>query len=125
MKFPFFTETWKCDFFKKEIYFDYRDLANGSCLIIRDSGRGIGADQISKVFDPFYTTKDFEDHNGLGLAFSLKSAKLMNIKLKILSQELKGTEIHLEFINTNDNTTTLCQNTLRQITEESEPKVEL
>src|SRR5439155_3717821 len=37
-------------------------------LEVADSGEGIAADEISKIFRPFYTTKTESKGNGLGLA---------------------------------------------------------
>ncbi len=38
------------------------------CLTVRDTGRGMNQDQISHMFEPFYTTKGLEHGSGLGLA---------------------------------------------------------
>ena len=38
------------------------------CLAIRDTGTGISAEQLGRIFDPFYTTKDPGEGTGLGLS---------------------------------------------------------
>ena len=40
------------------------------CLRVIDSGTGIPADKLQKVFEPFYSTKQPGDGGGLGLAIS-------------------------------------------------------
>jgi two-component system cell cycle sensor histidine kinase/response regulator CckA len=54
--------------FEEEFIDGCRKISPGRyvCLEINDSGPGVPADQLSKVMDPFFTTKD--GHRGLGLA---------------------------------------------------------
>ena len=49
---------------------DRRDTADVQYVLLEvaDSGEGIPADEISKIFRPFYTTKTESKGNGLGLA---------------------------------------------------------
>jgi PAS domain S-box-containing protein len=39
-------------------------------VIFEDTGRGMGAEELRRLFDPFYSTKDSEKHMGLGLFVS-------------------------------------------------------
>ncbi|MGF6244784.1 PAS domain S-box-containing protein [Paraburkholderia sp. GAS38] len=43
------------------------DLSDGVSIVVRDSGPGLPPDEFSRVFDPFYTTKE----NGLGMGLSI------------------------------------------------------
>jgi signal transduction histidine kinase len=39
-------------------------------ITIQDSGPGIASSHVSKIFDPFYTTKSAGEGTGLGLSIS-------------------------------------------------------
>jgi len=39
-------------------------------IIFADTGRGMPADELRRLFDPFYSTKDDDRHMGLGLFVS-------------------------------------------------------
>lgn len=58
---------------------------------IRDSGVGISPDQISKIFDPFYTTK--ATGTGLGLPTAKRIVEEHKGTLLIASEVGKGTEV--------------------------------
>ncbi len=55
---------------------------------IADNGAGIPADQIYKIFTPFYTTK--EEGSGLGLAFAQRIVKDHGGAISVTSAEGKG-----------------------------------
>ncbi len=58
---------------------------------VKDNGRGIPEDQISNIFNPFYTTKD--NRTGLGLSICYRIIKDHNGEINAESQEGKGTTI--------------------------------
>lgn len=47
-----------------------RDDKNYAAVVISDTGQGIAPENLEKIFDPFYTTKDIGQGTGLGLAVS-------------------------------------------------------
>ncbi len=58
-----------------EIYVDQADDGSGNiepglyaCLTVNDTGDGIDADLLEKIFDPYFTTKGPGDGSGMGLA---------------------------------------------------------
>lgn len=66
-------------------------------ITITDSGCGISKENISKIFDPFYTTKEVGEGAGLGLSISYTIIKEHNGNIKIDSVINKRTTIVLTF----------------------------
>lgn len=66
---------------------------NGDNLVIRvsDNGTGIHESIISKIFDPFYTTKDVGEGTGLGLSIVYGIIKSHNGKIEVQSEVNKST----------------------------------
>lgn len=58
---------------------------------IQDNGKGIPKDVIAKIFDPFFTTKPIGQGTGLGLSISHQIVTQHGGKIKVASQEGKGT----------------------------------
>ncbi len=73
------------------------DAALNFCISVTDSGVGIPAAQLDRVFKPFYITDGaVSDPNagaGLGLAISQSLCKLMGSKLEVESEEGSGTQM--------------------------------
>ncbi|MBN1825761.1 MAG: PAS domain-containing protein [Candidatus Eisenbacteria bacterium] len=68
----------------------------GNVLVeVRDTGAGIPRENLSKIFDPFYTTKDFG--TGLGLAFVQQVMREHGGRVVCRSREGKGTVFGLYF----------------------------
>jgi two-component system NtrC family sensor kinase len=57
--------------------------------VISDSGKGMTADKVEKIFEPFYTTRD--RGTGLGLAIILNIVKKHGGDIKVESEVGKGT----------------------------------
>ena len=66
---------------------------NGSRVQIEfiDNGPGIRAEDLARIFDPFYTTKEPGKGTGLGLSVSLRIVEDMGGDIKAKSEEGKGT----------------------------------
>jgi CheY-like chemotaxis protein len=64
-------------------------------IAVSDSGEGIPASLLEKVFEPFYTTKDVGKGSGLGLSMVYGFVKQSNGHIKIYSEEGHGTTVKL------------------------------
>lgn len=63
------------------------------CISIRDTGIGIPADKLGKVFDPYYTTK--KDGNGIGLSTSFGIIRQHNGYITVESEVGVGTTFYI------------------------------
>ena len=63
---------------------------------IRDDGCGIPKEGISRIFDPFFTSKDIGKGTGLGLSVSQRIIERYHGKIKVESELKKETKITLE-----------------------------
>lgn len=59
-------------------------------LFVEDDGIGIPRENVAKIFDPFYTTKDAGEGTGLGLAVSQSIVHRHNGRIEVWSEEGKG-----------------------------------
>ena len=66
-----------------------------SAIEIRDTGVGIPADKLERIFDPFYTTKDTEESCGLGLSLSQDIITQLQGFIKVESQKQIGTKFQI------------------------------
>lgn len=64
-------------------------------LIIRDNGVGMDKEQLSRLFEPYFTTKN--NGIGLGLAATLTILKAHNVDIEVDSELQKGTTFRLTF----------------------------
>lgn len=62
-------------------------------IAIKDNGHGISKDDINKIFDPFYTTRD--SGTGLGLAITLKIIEAHKGFIQVKSEVGNGAEFKL------------------------------
>lgn len=70
---------------------------NHGVVEILDSGRGIKASDVDKIFNPFYTTKEVGAGYGLGLYYVYLFVKEYNGDISVESKEGVGTKIKLYF----------------------------
>lgn len=68
---------------------------------VRDTGRGIAAEDLSRIFDPFFTTKTFGVGAGIGLALVEGAIAQHGGRVELESQVGKGTSVHLFVPRTN------------------------
>lgn len=66
-------------------------------ITIEDQGKGIKSDDISVVFEPFYTTKEPGKGTGLGLFVSHVLMERMGGVIRLKSKENSGTTVELQF----------------------------
>ena len=70
-----------------------RKNADGSCSIgfsVKDSGRGISANRLSEITQPFISSDQPDQRLGVGLSLSYGLVRLLGSELKIQSEEGRG-----------------------------------
>ena len=77
----------------------YEDLSPGDFvkLSVQDSGKGIAPDVLGKVFEPYFTTKEFGEGSGMGLSVVYGLVKKCKGAIKIDSIVGKGTTVEVFF----------------------------
>jgi two-component system, cell cycle sensor histidine kinase and response regulator CckA len=73
------------------------DLAPGSyvCMVVRDTGRGMDNETKQRLFEPFYTTKEWGKGTGLGLS-SVHGGVEQNLgRISVWSELGKGSEFSI------------------------------
>lgn len=74
-----------------------RQLADGIEVSVSDTGCGIPDEHLSKIMDPFFTTKPVGQGTGLGLSIVHKIVQEHGGQLTIDSKEGRGTRIAITF----------------------------
>jgi PAS domain S-box-containing protein len=77
----------------------YEDLSAGIFvkLAVKDTGEGISPDILEKVFEPYFTTKEFGAGSGMGLAVVHGIIKRCNGAINITSTVGEGTTVEVLF----------------------------
>ncbi|MDQ6974130.1 MAG: PAS domain S-box protein, partial [Mariprofundaceae bacterium] len=65
------------------------------CLTISDTGHGMSEDIQSRIFDPFYSTKEVGKGTGLGLSSVLGSIESHHGAIEVESEPLVGSSFHV------------------------------
>jgi signal transduction histidine kinase len=73
------------------------DSDGGLEVRIRDTGIGIPEDQLSHIFEPFYTTKEAGHGSGLGLVVAREIVADHEGKIDVASKPGEGTEFRITF----------------------------
>ena len=64
---------------------------------IKDTGKGMSAEQLSEVFNPFFTTKEVGKGTGLGLSVSLNIVEALGGTIHVQSLEGAGSSFTITF----------------------------
>ncbi len=67
-------------------------LADQVLIKIKDSGVGIKSEELKRIFEPFYTTKEIGKGTGLGLSISYGIIQNHNGRIAVQSEPGKGSE---------------------------------
>ncbi|MBI2487011.1 MAG: GAF domain-containing protein [Deltaproteobacteria bacterium] len=78
----------------------YNVFSNNIFISFRDTGGGIDEEDISKIFDPFFTRK--ETGTGLGLSISYKIVENHNGRIIVASKKGEGTTFVIELCTNQD-----------------------
>lgn len=70
------------------------DAGHGVRIVVRDTGQGVGADELAHVFDPYFTTR--RTGTGLGLAIARAIVQALGGTITMQSREGAGTSVTIE-----------------------------
>jgi two-component system NtrC family sensor kinase len=73
------------------ISISFHEIKNDVMLKIKDNGVGIPKDNLRKIFDPFFSTKSFDEGSGLGLFVVHKIIDGLDGEIEVTSKVGKGT----------------------------------
>lgn len=77
---------------QRKLRIDSQVVSNEVCVTVSDVGTGISADELQRLFDAFYTTK--EDGLGMGLAISRSIIESHGGRIWATSTEQGGAQFH-------------------------------
>lgn len=71
--------------------------ANSVCLEVQDTGAGISPENQSKIFNPFFTTKEVGKGTGLGLSLVYEIVQKHNARISVESKVGQGSKFQIVF----------------------------
>jgi signal transduction histidine kinase len=78
------------------IRFETRSIdGQAAKLIVRDAGRGISAENLARIYEPFFTTKHDWEGRGLGLTVAYRVIEEHHGSIEIDSEEGVGTSVEI------------------------------
>jgi signal transduction histidine kinase len=80
---------------KSRVWIETRFLKRLAKISVRDRGKGIAANELERIFDPFYTTKSPGKGTGLGLSISQSLAMSLGGRLEVASEPGRGSRFTL------------------------------
>jgi len=80
---------------KREIHIEAYRHADFVCVSIKDTGCGIEEQNLSRIFSPFFTTKERSKGTGLGLSISKNIAEAHRGRIEVISRIGEGSTFSL------------------------------
>ena len=66
-------------------------------IVIKDTGAGMSRQELSKIFSPFYTTKEVGEGYGLGMYYVYNFVKAYSGSIDVASEPGQGTTVAMKF----------------------------
>ena len=89
---------------ERRIELKAKTIGDKVILLIRDNGCGISKENLSKIYDPFFTSRSVGEGMGLGLSIVRQMLEGFKAKMDVESKINEFTEFRIEFLATIQNT---------------------
>jgi anti-sigma regulatory factor (Ser/Thr protein kinase) len=86
---------------EKEMTISLSENSDSYLFEFTDSGEGMDQKQLEKALDPFFTTRSFQNHVGLGLSLAAGVVREHGGQLRIESQKGQGTKVMIQLPKVN------------------------